>query len=196
MEIVIKKQPLEEAQKIGVDYPNWGFKEYLPETYAQIAYDETGFFVKFVVKEANPQIDRTQHQKDVCNDSCVEFFVNFDPEHSDKYFNFEVNAIGTVNAAFRASRTEYLLLTTEEIDGLNIKPFIDAEEWGVAYHISEDFLRSKYPEFKMGNCNYIKANMYQCGNEHMPKHRLSLFPVLTETPDFHRPEYFGVLKVE
>lgn len=196
MEIIIKKGTLEQAQKIKVDYANWGFEEYLPETTAQISYDETGFYVKFVVKESNPQVDRTEHQTDVCNDSCVEFFANFDPEHSDKYFNFEVNAIGTVNAAFRASRADYIPLSAEEIDGLHIKPFIDAEAWGVTYHISEAFLQSKYPGFTMETCKYIKANMYQCGNEYMPKHRTSLFPVLTETPDFHRPEYFGILRVE
>ena len=196
MEITIKNEPIEQAQKIKVDYPNWGFEEYLPETTAQIAYDETGFLVKFVVKEANPQIDRTQHQKDVCNDSCVEFFANFDPEHSDKYINFEVNAIGTVNAGFRSDRLNSVPLSQGEIEGLNIKPYIDEEEWGVLYHISVAFLQSKYPGFTMENCKYIKANMYQCGNEYMPKHRLSLFPVKTETPDFHRPEYFGVLRVE
>ena len=196
MEIVIKKQALEEAQEIRVGYANWGFEEYLPETSVFLAYDETGFYVKFVVKEANPQIDRTQHQKDVCNDSCVEFFVNFDPEHSEQYFNFEMNAIGTVNAAFRSDRFHYVALTKEEIDALQIKPFIKAEEWGVEYHISVGFLQGKYPDFRMENCKYVKANMYQCGNEHMPKHRLSLFPVLSETPDFHRPEFFGVIKVE
>lgn len=196
MELTIRNVPLEQAPKIKVNYPNWGFEEYLPETTARITYDETGFQVQFVVREKNPQIDRTQHQKDVCNDSCVEFFVNFDPEHSDKYINFEVNAIGTVNAGFRSDRFNSVPLSQEEIEGLHIKPFIEEEEWGVSYYISEAFLQSKYPGFTMANCHYIKANMYQCGNEYLPKHRLSLFPVKTETPDFHRPEYFGVLKVE
>ena len=59
MEIIIKKEPLEQAQKINIAYPNWGFEEYLPETTAQLSYDETGFLVKFVVKEQNPQIDRS-----------------------------------------------------------------------------------------------------------------------------------------
>ena len=196
MEIVIKNEPLEEAQKIRVDYPNWGFDEYLPETIAQVAYDETGFWVKFVVKEANPQIDRTQHQTNVCQDSCVEFFVNFDPEHSDKYLNIEVNAIGTVNSALRTDIHHYVPLSNEEIASFQIKPFIHEKEWGVVYHISEAFIQTKYPKFKMEKCKYIKANMYQCGNEHMPKHRLSLFPVLSEKPSFHLPEFFGVLKVE
>ena len=61
MEIIIKKEPLEQAQKINIAYPNWGFEEYLPETTAQLSYDDTGFQVKFVVKEQNPQIDRTVH---------------------------------------------------------------------------------------------------------------------------------------
>ena len=196
MEIVIRKQPLEEAQKIKVDYPNWGFEEYLPETTAQLAYDETGFYVKFVVKEANPQIDRTKHQTSVCQDSCVEFFVNFDPEHSDKYINIEVNAIGTVNSALRTDIRNYESLSDDEIERFHIKPFIHDKEWGVEYHISEAFLQSKYPGFKMENCKYIKCNMYQCGNEHMPKHRLSLFPVLSEKPNFHLPEFFGIIKVE
>ena len=58
----------------------------------------------------------------------MEFFVNFDPEHSEKYFNIEVNPIGTVNAAFRASRSEFVALTNEEINALQIKPFVNADE--------------------------------------------------------------------
>lgn len=196
MEIVIKKQPIEEAEKIKIEYANWNMTEYLPETYAQIVYDETGFTVKFVVKEANPQTDRKQHLDPVSLDSCVEFFANFDPEHSNKYINFEVNAIGKMYSAFRTDRYDPERLTIEEIEGLCIKTTMEKEEWSATYHIGEAFLQKKYPGFTMEKCKYIKGNLYQCGNENKPEHYLSLFPVGTEKPDFHRPEYFGVMRLE
>ncbi len=195
MQILIKNQPLEQAEKIYIDHVGWGMDQYVPETYANLVYDETGFTIKLVVKETNPQTEKKHHQEAVCQDSCVEFFANFDPEHSDKYLNLEVNAIGTMYAAFRPHRYEFEPLTREEIEGLHIKPVIKEECWHVSYHISLELLQKKYPGFTMENCKYIKGNMYKCGDKNRPKHYLSLFPIETESPDFHRPEYFGVIKL-
>lgn len=195
MQILIKNQPLEQAEKIYIDHIGWGMDQYVPETYANLVYDETGFTIKFVVKETNPQTEKKHHQEAVCQDSCVEFFANFDPEHSDKYLNLEVNAIGTMYAAFRPHRYEFEPLTQEEIKEFHIKPAIEEECWHVSYHISLELLQKKYPGFTMESCRYIKANMYKCGDKNRPKHYLSLFPIETESPDFHRPEYFGVIKL-
>ena len=54
-----------------------------------------------IVKESKPRRELTEHQSDVCRDSCVEWFVNFLPERCDRYFNFKVNPNGAMHVAFR-----------------------------------------------------------------------------------------------
>jgi hypothetical protein len=39
----------------------------------------------------------------------------------------------------------------------------------------------------------LKGNFYKCGDLTAHPHFLSWSPVLTKTPDFHRPEFFGEL---
>lgn len=196
MGITIKKQPLDTAEKMKIDYVNWGYDAFTPETYAQIVYDETGFTVKFTVKEKNPQCEKMEDFMEVSEDSCVELFINFDPEHSDYYLNIEVNAIGKMYGAFRTDRYNFTFLTLEEVKGLHIQTAMEEEQWTVTFHISLELLQDKYPGFTLENCKYVKGNLYQCGLCNQPEHYLSLFPVGTPTPDYHRPEYFGEIKVE
>ena len=54
MEINIKNIGVESAEKIKIDRPQWGYTEYVPNVYVQIAYNETGFDVKFTVEESKP----------------------------------------------------------------------------------------------------------------------------------------------
>jgi hypothetical protein len=39
----------------------------------------------------------------------------------------------------------------------------------------------------------IMGNFYKCGDDTSMKHYVSWNPILTETPDFHRPDFFGEL---
>lgn len=39
----------------------------------------------------------------------------------------------------------------------------------------------------------IRANFYKCGDELSKPHWISYFPIGSETPSFHRPEFFGKL---
>ena len=40
---------------------------------------------------------------------------------------------------------------------------------------------------------FSRANFYKCGDNTTKKHYLTWNPVKTKNPDFHRPEYFGLL---
>jgi hypothetical protein len=42
----------------------------------------------------------------------------------------------------------------------------------------------------------LRANFYKCGDELQVPHFLSWNPIGVETPDFHRPEFFGKLVLE
>lgn len=42
----------------------------------------------------------------------------------------------------------------------------------------------------------IRANFYKCGDELQKPHFLSWNPIKIEKPDFHRPDFFGLLEFE
>jgi len=195
MAAIITKKNSGKKEKIFVDKTNWGFTDYQPEVYATIMYDETGFDVEFVIKEKDPLREKTNHFDEVCEDSCVEFFVNFDPENSDKYINFEVNANGAMQASLRKDRYDYIDLTMSEIESLDITPKIEDEFWSVKYKISTELIKKHYPKFDINTCKYVTGNMQKCGDKQKAIHYMSLFVIGCEKPDFHRPEYFGKIEL-
>ena len=100
----IQKTTIEKASKFVLENKQWGSDDYNIPVFAQIVYDEGGITVRFTIGESNPVCDRKNHFEDVCMDSCVEFFVNFMPEKSNYYINFEVNAAGAMNVSYRLDR--------------------------------------------------------------------------------------------
>lgn len=195
MTVSIKKQEIEDAEKIYLDKVLWGYTKYTPKVYAQIIYNDLGFEIKFTVHESEPLTEKTQHCDNIHEDSCVEFFANFDPEHSNKYMNFEVNANGIMKAAIRTDRQNFNFLSLEDIADLNIETMIEEESWSVSYKIKTSLLQKFYPEFDIKKSRYIKANLYKCGEKTKIKHYLSLYELKCENPDFHRPEYFGIINL-
>lgn len=193
MSITIIKQKVEEAEKILINNNNahWGYTEYEKEVYSQVSYDDLGFNVKFTIKEKNPLREKINHFESVHEDSCVEFFANFDPENSDRYINFETNANGVMNVSFRANRYDATPLKLEEVEGFGIKADIFDDYWTVSYKIEFSFLKKYYPNFDIDKAEYISCNFYKCGEKTEIEHYMSYFEVKTEKPDFHRPEYFG-----
>ena len=173
----------------------WGTEAYPAEVTAYITYDEKGFQVKFLVTESNPLREKKNHFEFVHEDSCVEFFVNFTPEHSKKYINFEVNAAGTMNVSFRSDRYNSENLKLEEVEGLNIVADVQEDYWTVSYTIGFDFIKKYYPEFDIQKCDYILGNMYKCGDKTDMKHYFTYFYIDLEKPDYHRPEFFGKIYV-
>jgi len=193
---IIKKIPLEKSEKIYVKNALWGYTRYTPEVFVNIVYDDEGFIVKFNVNEKNPTRTKTEHFEFVHEDSCVEFFVNFDPENSDKYINFETNANGVMNVAFRSDRYDFKRLEISEIESFNITPEIKEDYWTITYKIGFDFIKKYYPGFDIDKVKYIKGNIYKCGDKTPIEHYMSYFEVKCEKPDFHRPEYFGRIDIE
>ena len=192
----IKRTPLENADKFILGNVLWGYDKYNAEVYAQLAYDDTGFLVKFTVCEADPLRTKTKHFEYVHEDSCVEFFVNFMPEKRSHYISFEPNAHGALTVAFRTDRHNSVPLKIEEIEGFHITPEIHEDYWTITYMVGFDFIQNYYPEFDIKDCKYIIGNLYKCGDETETVHYKSYYPVGTEKPDYHRPEYFGKFEVE
>ena len=193
---VIKKVAIDEADKFVLTHKQWGTDAYNVPVYAQIAYDDTGFIVKFTVEEADPRRTKTQHLEHVHKDSCVEFFVNFTPEATNKYINFEVNANGVMNAGFRSGRKDAVPLEIHEMDAMHITPCIEADHWTVTYQIGYDFIKKYFPTFDIDRCDYVLGNLYKCGDETEMEHYVAYFPLRLKRPNFHNPRFFRKIAVK
>ncbi len=169
---------------------------YCPKVEFSVCYDSEGFHAHFKVHEKNPKACMTKHFEFVHLDSCVEWFINFDPQHTDRYFNFEVNATGVMNASFRKDRYIETPLTNEDAESLNIKAEVLDEFWTVDYTVPFDFIKKYIPDYEMKPGLKLPANVYKCGDETEIPHYGCWNMVDREHPDFHIPSYFGTMFVE
>ena len=183
-----------DTKKFQVSYP-WDTSGYTPRTIFELGMNDDGFLMHITVYESDPRREQREHQKPVHWDSCVEWFVNFCPECCDRYFNFEMNANGAVHVAFRKNRSEYRLLTHDEIDMLDVKTIIGRDVWEVTYAVPFSLIQKYIPDYQFQEGMRINANFYKCGDLMEFPHYGVWSEIPVETPDFHRPEYFGIIEL-
>lgn len=188
-------------EKGSSDIPEIVITEYIGEDYCpkvvfNATYSEKGFHAHFVTYEKNPRITKTKHLELVNEDSCVEWFMNFDPVHTDRYFNFEVNAGGIANIAFRKDRYDKTPLSVEDIEMLDIKTEIFDDYWTVDFTVPFELLKKYIPEYEFKKGLEHPANVYKCGDFTEIPHYGCWSMVSREKPDFHIPSYFGKMTIE
>ncbi|MDG1029031.1 MAG: carbohydrate-binding family 9-like protein [Flavobacteriaceae bacterium] len=185
-----------------VNWLEWKEFPYQPEVQFRIAHDDSLLFLKYYVKEEHILARRTDLNSAVHRDSCVEFFV--DPIQNGNYYNFEFNCIGTTHLAYGPRRGERTFIPAELIENeiktwstLGKASFEEKSgmfEWEMVVVIpSSIFTYNKDLNFSKLVSN---ANFYKCGDDTTKRHYLSWNPVKTPNPDFHRPEYFGILNFQ
>ncbi|MBQ8638606.1 MAG: hypothetical protein IJ468_05505 [Lachnospiraceae bacterium] len=182
------------TQKFTLTYP-WDTNGYKPEVEFFLTVTDAGFSMCITAKESNPRRVETKHLNFVHPDSCVEWFVNFMPQNCDRYFNFEVNANGTMYVAFRKDRYDYQLLTEEDVESLGIKAEVRESEWEVIYTVPFALIEKYIPGYQFTDGMEIRANFYKCGDETEYPHYGLWNPIDVVEPDFHRPEFFGAVVV-
>ncbi len=161
--------------------------------WAQVCYEPERLHVRLTAREEEP-LARFHGETDmVCRDSCLEFF--FCPAAEDmRYFNFEYNPNGALYLGFGQNRTNYVrLLPPSARELFRVRPFALPNGWGVAFEIPSAFVRLFVPSFTLSPGIGLRGNFYKCGDETGKIHYLAWNPVLSDTPDFHRPQDFGWL---
>ena len=164
---------------------------YKPEVTFELGMNEIGFTMDITTLESNPKREKTEHLQFVHEDSCVEWFVNFMPKKCDRYFNFEVNANGVMNVAFRKDRRDKQLLSLEDIASLGITTKIHDTYWKVSYVVPFMLISKYIPEYQYTEGMTILSNFYKCGDKTEFPHYGIWNPKPLEKPDFHQPDYFG-----
>ena len=182
---------------IPIDKLNWKKQfPYRPITSVKVARTDTTLYLKWHVNGIMLKAVYTEDNSDVYKDSCCEFFCLLpDGKH---YINLEFNCIGTCSASRRLSRTEDVVAVPKEelativrYSSLGRRPFCEIDgqfTWDLCVAVPFSLLGigDELPE-------KLKCNFYKCADDTSAMHFLSWMPIRTETPDFHRPEFFGEL---
>lgn len=162
-----------------------------------IGHDNDNIYLYYSVRERNIRAVHTGINDPVYEDSCVEFFISFEGVN---YYNIEANCIGTVLAGYGKSRADRILLEKDLVSNIRTYPslgfnkitVVDRETvWSLGMVIPIEVLRFTEPEPLAGKT--ATCNFYKCGDKQARVHYLSWNPVRTDSPDFHRPEYFAKL---
>lgn len=173
---------------------NWSDYPYAPKVSVRVAHSDDALALLFEVEEEHLRAVTTQSNGPVWEDSCVEFFV--ENPSGEGYFNFEVSCIGTALAALRRSRTDATHFGDEQLSQVRcfgslphapIDSFGEGQQWWMVEIIPFALLGvERAPKS-------IRCNFYKCGDKCRRPHYLSWSPVISDEPNFHRPECFGTV---
>lgn len=182
-----------------IDTLNWKGYEYKPEVDFSIAYSNHEIFIKYYVKETYFKAEKTESNQMVCEDSCVEFFVS--PANDGLYYNMEFNGIGTCLFGYGTGRADLkradpsVISKIRRLASPGNKPLKETEgdvSWTITVAIPyEVFFQHEIKDLKGKT---FRANFYKCGDMLKVPHYVTWNPVGTANPDYHQPEYFGMLK--
>ncbi len=189
-----------------IDTVNWSEYPYKPEVNFRLGYDEKNLYLKFAVREKAVRAVNTKPNSEVWEDSCCEFFCDFDGKG---YYNLETNCIGTqlfgygesmedreLAAKSRTRADEAVIEKIRKKSSLGSEPF-DVKTGDFNYDIvmvipSDIFYKHKI-SFKKGMT--FKANFYKCGDKTPEVHFLSWNPIGVSSPNFHLPDFFGEIRL-
>ena len=175
---------------------NWAANQgtALPTVMANITVSTEFFQVDFSVEEP---IDcfRAEVMEDCgrsWEDSCVEIFLQ-NPANPAEYYNFETTSRGFLLAAHGPDRDNRTILDSAQLAQVQRSKQLasvigDFVCWGMSVRI---------PASLFGLTSFegvqLRGNLYKCADKSKTPHYLSAFPIETEKPDFHRPEFFDIL---
>jgi hypothetical protein len=166
----------------------------------RIAHFGDRLFIKYKVKEPFLSVKKRRVNELVNKDNCVEFFLAFENDHG--YYNFEINCLGSIKAAFGNNRKHRRFLPasvlnsiedniTLSINNLNTDKFIS---WELCLTLNaSDFCFHQQASFSglSGKVNFTK-----CGDNLPNPHYLTWANIIAEKPDFHQPGFFGEIVFE
>jgi len=185
-------QPVE----LAVDCVNWPdqFPEH-PEVKATITAGADALSIRYRVRGLDLRAEFAEDHGEVWTDSCCEFFCR--PLGEVAYQNYEINCIGAMTASVRTARSENVRkYSAEEMAligryaPLGRESFAEKtgmQQWEVGYDIPYPLISGA------GKPALLEANIYKCGDRTPHPHFLSWAPIDRPKPDFHCPQFFGLL---
>ncbi|MBF0259037.1 MAG: carbohydrate-binding family 9-like protein [Desulfamplus sp.] len=177
--------------------------DHFPKTQVKIAYDDTAIHLMFRVEDRYVRAVAAEHQDNVWEDSCVEFFFTPDSNISVGYFNLEMNCGGTMLFHFHpGAGEERIVIPKSECNQVIcnhslpqiVEPEIDEPvTWTVVYSIPIALLRKYCRVTTPASGVEWRANFYKCADKSSHPQWLTWSPVNFPKPNFNMPQYFGIL---
>ena len=166
---------------------------YTPYAFAQVIYvRDLGLALHMEAYESDPKSVYTMYNQPVYTDSCLEFFVNCNPKQP-LYINFEMNANGAFLSALRPGRKGKQPIHELMSD----LPAVMAKKCEVHWSVDAFFtlaqIKTLFGKESFETGDVLLGNFYKCGDETPIPHFGMWAPIDLESPDFHRPEFFGKL---
>ncbi len=189
---------------IEINHYLWMNNGYTPKVYAKLFYSDNFIYVFFEVFEKKIRIQYTNCGDPVYKDSCVEFFINPFPQKSGDYFNFEINAVGAmlIGVGDTGKDEKRKVFSKDELKDFvtvaSVKEPVSglhgADYWTLYYKIPIKLFENHY-KLKF-TAEPAIGNFYKCGDETEFEHYGAWNPIQNKTPNFHLPQYFGIIEFE
>jgi hypothetical protein len=177
-----------------------------PLVRCKLLYDDSHLYGLFLVRDRYVRCIHTGFQTQVCEDSCVELFVQPGPHKG--YFNFEFNCGGALLASYvtdPARNNGQVVAATpfSPDEGRQVavygslpsivEPEIEDEvTWLLEFAISFSLLHSYVGNFGRVEGQEWMGNLYKCGDKTSHPHWASWSPLSAR--NFHAPWNFGTLR--
>lgn len=180
--------------------------DHFPRAAVKIAYDDLAIYLMFRVADRYVRAVAKEHQDNVWEDSCVEFFFTPGSDLSRGYFNLEMNCGGTMLFHFQpGGGKERIVIPKIDCSKIRVAHslarIVDPEikepvTWTVSYQIPIVMLK-RYCQVTLPAPQVEwRANFYKCGDKTSHPHWLTWAPVDFSRPNFHLPQFFGKLEFQ
>ena len=159
---------------------------------AQICWDDTALYLRMEAVEPHIRMEETGILAEVCDDSCLEFFLR--PTDRLDYFNIEMNPNRTIWFGFGTNIDDLIRLLVTDVDKmLDSKVEFTEKGWVLTYRIPFAFIQRFFPDFEAKEGTHMRGNAYKCGDKTVKCHYLVWNPVNEKDFTFHSPRDFGDL---
>lgn len=175
-----------------------------PRTEVKVLFDEGGLYLFFRVRDRGVRATFVEYQSPVCQDSCVEFFVQ--PVPGKGYFNFEVNPLGTMLLFYVTDPTrvgsslkEFEKVPADSAAGVKMYSSMsrptngnsqEEMEWWVQYFVPFAVFERFVGPVRPVHGAVWRANFYKCGDK-TPRPHWAAWADVGDALNFHQPERFG-----
>lgn len=200
MEYIVKKTNIINP---SIDSPEWDKAEEgvltqtdwdgycsCPATTFKMLCSNEGISVLMHTDEIHLRAEAKVYTDPVYEDSCMEFF--FKPDYDDvRYINFEVNPTGVMHIGIGSGKHDRNLIAGDRTI-LDIVSDAKEGDWTVKFYLPYKFLLNIFEKV----APVCRGNFYKCGKKTDHSHSGAWSMVESDTPNFHIPDFFGVIRFE
>lgn len=182
--------------------------DHRPRTRARLLHGAGGLHGLFLVEDRYVRSVHTRFQDPVCEDSCVELFL--EPRAGRGYFNFEFNAGGTLHASHVSDPRRvpggfagFTPLTEHDARRVAVRAslpsVVDPEmdepvTWRLGFFLPTVLLEAYVGPLGPLAGQVWRGNLYKCGDRTSHPHWAAWSPV--DELNFHLPRCFGTLRFD